>query len=206
MITYSIRSGDTLSRVARQHSVKVRDILKHNPQIVNANKLHIGQVIQIPVRKPAQHPVQAPWFPQEGPPWFRLAERERLSGVQELPGAAHNPRILEYHRSTSLNRDMASKDETPWCSSFVNFCMTMSGYRGTKSASARSWLGWGKGLPQPALGCVVVLRRGSNPRAGHVAFFVRTAGGYVSLLGGNQGNRVKVSRYKWSDVLGLRWP
>ena len=98
MITYSIRSGDTLSRVARQHSVMVRDILKHNPQIVNANKLHIGQVIQIPVRKPAQHPVQAPWFPQEGPPWFRLAERERLS----LVGCRNFLEPLTTHGSWSI--------------------------------------------------------------------------------------------------------
>ena len=206
MITYSIRSGDTLSRVARQHGVRVRDILRHNPQITDPNRLFVGQVIQIPVNKPAAHPVNANWFPQHGPPWFRVAERERLSGVEELPGAAHNPRILEYHRTTTLGHNMASKDETPWCSSFVNFCMVMSGFRGTNSASARSWLRWGRGLPQPALGCIVVLRRGNSPTLGHVAFFTRSTRQHVSLLGGNQGNRVKVSRYKWSDVLGLRWP
>ncbi|NCF84412.1 MAG: LysM peptidoglycan-binding domain-containing protein [Verrucomicrobiaceae bacterium] len=68
MITYSIRSGDTLSRVARQHGVRVRDILRHNPQITDPNRLFIGQVIQIPVNKPAAHPVNANWFAQHGPP------------------------------------------------------------------------------------------------------------------------------------------
>ena len=206
MITYSIRSGDTLSRVARQHGVSVRDLLVHNPQITNPNRLFIGQVIQVPVRKPAQHPVNARWFPQQGPPWYRVAERERISGVKERPGAAHNPRILEYHRTTKLDHAMASKDETPWCSSFVNFCLLVSGFRGTNSASARSWLRWGRVLEQPSFGCIVILKRGSNPSAGHVGFFKQANSRHVSLLGGNQGNRVKVSRYAWKDVLGLRWP
>ena len=125
MITYSIRSGETLSRIARQHGVRVRDLRRHNPQITDTNRLFIGQVIQIPVNQPAVHPVNASWFPPQGPPWFRIAERERLSGVEELPGAAHNPRILEYHRTTILGHGAASKDETPWCSSFVNFFMVM---------------------------------------------------------------------------------
>ncbi|MDB4491775.1 TIGR02594 family protein, partial [bacterium] len=67
-------------------------------------------------------------------------------------------------------------------------------------------LKWGSGLPQPSLGCIVVLRRGNSPTSGHVAFLTRATSRYVSLLVGNQGNRVKVSRYKWSNVLSLRWP
>ncbi|KKK66354.1 hypothetical protein LCGC14_2964930, partial [marine sediment metagenome] len=43
----------------------------------------------------------------------------------------------------------ASEDETPWCSSFVNFCVCEAGYnpiKETGSARARSWLSWGVGV------------------------------------------------------------
>ncbi|HEX5760734.1 MAG TPA: TIGR02594 family protein [Thermoanaerobaculia bacterium] len=76
------------------------------------------------------------------------------------PGLADNPRIVEYHRTTSLR---ATDDEVPWCSAFVNWCMREAGLRGTGSAAARSWLTWGSRLATPRRGCVTVLRRGTNP-------------------------------------------
>jgi len=40
--------------------------------------------------------------------------------VDEIPGSDHNQRILEYHATTTLPSGDAGRDETPWCSSFVN--------------------------------------------------------------------------------------
>lgn len=52
---------------------------------------------------------------QELPEHLKIAMKEL--GVRELAGSKHNPRIIEYHKATSLK---ATQDEVSWCSSFVN--------------------------------------------------------------------------------------
>lgn len=122
-------------------------------------------------------------------------------GQKEIAGAGNNPRIVEYHQTTSLK---ATTDEVSWCSSFVNWCVTKAGQKGTNSAAARSWLRWGEQLKQPVEGCVVVFKRGAPP-SGHVGFFVKSDGVNVWVLGGNQSDQVKItSVYKVADVLGYR--
>jgi uncharacterized protein (TIGR02594 family) len=76
--------------------------------------------------------------PVDEPAWITIARAEM--GVQEYPGPEHNPRIIQYLRSTT---NPATSDETPWCSGFVNWCMKQAGIVGTNSAAARSWLKWG---------------------------------------------------------------
>lgn len=65
---------------------------------------------------------------------------------------------------------------------------------------------WGKRLTEPREGCIVVFKRGTNPKSGHVAFYVGKDGDYIRALGGNQGDMVKVSRFPATSVLGYRWP
>lgn len=140
--------------------------------------------------------------PLPDPVWLATANGE--VGVKEFAGADHNPRILAYHDATSLN---AGSDEVAWCSSFVNWCMLQHGIAGTNSAAARSWATWGKALNEPRPGCVVVFRREdpNNPNAGHVAFFIERRGAFIDVLGGNQGNSVKIGSYRASDLIGYRW-
>lgn len=136
------------------------------------------------------------------PRWHEVATGEL--GVQEIAGAAHNPRIVEYHGVTSLR---ATDDETPWCASFVGWCLAQAGLAHTGSAAARSYLGWGRPLDRPTLGCVVVFSRGSSPTAGHVGFYAgRAPDGRILVLGGNQSNRVSVAPYPAASLLGWRWP
>lgn len=132
--------------------------------------------------------------------WLEIAEKE--IGTREIAGIQHNPAIVAYHSTTTLK---ATNDETPWCSAFVNWCMTQAGITGTRSAAARSWLDWGK-VTEPVQGCVVILKRGTNPQSGHVGFYIGTAGGYVKVLGGNQSDSVKYSNLPIADVLGYRLP
>ncbi|MDH4280687.1 MAG: hypothetical protein OEW83_21690 [Acidimicrobiia bacterium] len=53
--------------------------------------------------------------------------------MTEIRGRKDNPRIIEYHASTSLK---ASNDGTAWCSSFVNWCVSQAWLTGTNSAAA----------------------------------------------------------------------
>jgi len=45
---YTVRSGDTLSKIAAAHKVTVQMILDINPQITNPDVIEVGQVIMIP--------------------------------------------------------------------------------------------------------------------------------------------------------------
>jgi uncharacterized protein (TIGR02594 family) len=137
----------------------------------------------------------------ETPKWLEVAMKE--IGVVEVPGPGDNPRVLEYHQATTLK---ATEDSVPWCSSFVNWCMKQSDIKGTGSAAARSWLSWGKKLDAPRNGCIAVLKRGNSPTNGHVAFYVGEGGSTIRLLGGNQGDQVKVSAFPKTMVLSYRWP
>lgn len=132
---------------------------------------------------------------------YEIAQREM--GTKEVPGPGNNPRVLEYHDCTTLD---ACEDSVPWCSAFVNWCCKQAGIKGTGLANARSWLKWGVPVDKPVEGCIVILKRPPNPASGHVAFFVRELGGMVELLGGNQGDQVKLSWYHQADVIGYRLP
>lgn len=136
------------------------------------------------------------------PAWMAIARAEL--GQHEEPGFKHNKRILEYHAHTSLH---ASDDETPWCSSFANFCMDKAGYPGTNNAAARSWLNWGVEC-EPFVGAVTVLGRSGDPTLGHVGFLVKWTDTSVWLLAGNQNDEVNITRFPRSRVLahGFRKP
>ena len=121
--------------------------------------------------------------------------------VQEVKGDKHNPRILYYHKFTSLG---ASTDEIPWCSSFLNFIAVKCGERGTDSAMARSWEDWGKYLTTPVPGCVVVFERGPDPKKGHVSLYLYETKKYIYCLGGNQGDAVAISPYPKSRLVCYR--
>lgn len=138
------------------------------------------------------------------PPWLKIAIRE--TGVKEYAEAADNPRIVEYHQTTTLGPRYASQDETPWCSSFVNWCFEKAGYEGSDSAMARSWLHWGKELATSQRGCVVIFSRPPNPASGHVGFYMGETDDRIRVLGGNQSNEVNVSGYRKNRLIGYRWP
>lgn len=139
-----------------------------------------------------------------GYPWMEIAYHEL--GVAEVPGPGDNPRVVEYLQSTTLGAPDNENDETPWCSAFVNWCITQAGLQGTDSAWARSWLEWGREPESPDewKGCICVLSRGTN--SGHVGFLVDWDDEQVKLLGGNQSDAVSEAWFPVERVLGYRVP
>lgn len=134
-------------------------------------------------------------------PFLYLSIAAGEVGQREILGPGDNPRIVEYHSSTKL---CATDDETPWCASFVNWCLEKSGIEGTASARALSFLAWG--VPcGPRLGAVAVIDHGGGK--GHVGFPVGfdPQGRHV-LLGGNQGNMVSYKALPRKQVAFFRWP
>lgn len=133
--------------------------------------------------------------------WMPIAKAE--IGIKESAGHIHSPKIVEYHSKTS---GKFTNDETPWCSAFANWVMDQAGFKGTGDARARSWLSWGDKLPAPRFGCLVILSRGNDPNSGHVGFYTKELPLLIEVLGGNQGDQVKLSWFKKFNVLGYRWP
>jgi uncharacterized protein (TIGR02594 family) len=150
-------------------------------------------------------------------PWMLKAKAEL--GTEEIRGNQHNPRVVEYLRTTTnISARYQEQDETAWCSAFVNWVLLRSGVPGTNHALASSWLNWGSRLHGPQYGAITVVRKASggadaatgSSSGNHVGFLVDAQGSRIRLLGGNQGGGVRV-QYSWYNlgsyqVRGYRWP
>lgn len=131
-----------------------------------------------------------------------LDEARRHVGTREIPGARHEPKILQWWKA--IKRGGIKSDEVPWCAAFVGGCLEAVGIVSSRYESARSYLTWGKKLHAPVVGCVVVFSRDGG---GHVAFVVgQDKAGNLMCLGGNQGNAVTIAGFSKERVVGYRWP
>lgn len=134
------------------------------------------------------------------PKW--LAEARKNMGVARIGTLPGNPQIIQYWKD--IKRGGIKDEKTSWCSAFVGAMFERVGIQSTRFESARSWLEWGKKIPGPAYGCVVVFSREGG---GHVGFVVgRRMDGALLVLGGNQGSAVCIKAFGLDRVLGYRWP
>lgn len=212
---YSIRSGDTLGRLASFHGISLGKLLAMNPQIENPDLIFPGQAILVPDSAASPAPVLAEQDDAtEAPIWMKIAARE--DGVEEIPGPQHELRVLEYLAvCTKTDPDLRTRDETAWCSAFACWVMEQAGFESPRTAWARTWFDakWGQEEPmdEPRVGAVAVL---SRDQGGHVGFLMEDRGDEILMRGGNQSNKVKAQLYpkngvKWGQtykLLGYRWP
>jgi LysM repeat protein len=59
-IVYTIKKGDTLTKVAKANGLTLEELLTANPEIKNPNKVTQGQQIVIPVPSPSSPDEAAP--------------------------------------------------------------------------------------------------------------------------------------------------
>lgn len=133
--------------------------------------------------------------------WMERAFSEL--GVSEVKGRLHNPRIVEYFKLAGHAE--VSDDETAWCAAFACAILEQSGVRSTRSLRARSFATWGVEC-QPKEGAIVVLQRGNDRTLGHVGFCVSVTADTVTVLGGNQSDKVCVADFPRDRVIAWRWP
>ncbi len=125
-------------------------------------------------------------------------------GIRETPGRNDNPEVLKYFDELGFDGSKL-KDETSWCSAFINWCCKMAGLSYSGKLTARSWLNVGRKVIQPQIGDVVIFWRESRKSwKGHVGFYMRETEKYIYVLGGNQSNQVKISKYPKYRLLGYR--
>ena len=137
-------------------------------------------------------------------PWFQ--EARRLIGVAEVVGPGNNPVIIDWADKGGIDyRD----DDIPWCGLFVAHCIsaTLSSEKlPANPLGARQWLKFGAPCT-PSLGSVLVFWRGSKAGwKGHVGFYAGEDSNAYHVLGGNQSNKVCITRIAMGRLLGARWP
>jgi uncharacterized protein (TIGR02594 family) len=139
------------------------------------------------------------------PPWFEAARKE--IGTRELP-ENRGPAIRRY-----IALAKCGSEGDPWCAVFANAMLESVGVAGTRSAMARSFEhnhNFFK-LTAPALGCIVTFWRGQRSQGlGHVGFYNGEIGDYISTLGGNESDMVRVEMLRTSGhsfgLAGFYWP
>lgn len=131
-------------------------------------------------------------------------------GVAEVVGRGSNKTILAWRdqlNQAGVKITGFSDDDIPWCGLFAAIIC----YRRMERAAevpasplwARNWAKYGVYAAQPALGDILVFSRGSG---GHVGFYVAEDKTAYHVLGGNQGNRVSVTRIAKNRCLAVRRP
>jgi uncharacterized protein (TIGR02594 family) len=137
------------------------------------------------------------------PFWIDYAQKQ--IGLREIKGARHEPRILAMIKRIGRWAGVTIKDdETPWCGTFAADCMLAAGINPPPIAvRARPWGAWGTPVT-PRVGAVLVFGREGG--GGHVGFYVGEDATRFYVLGGNQGDAVKISPILKSRLLACRWP
>lgn len=125
-------------------------------------------------------------------------------GIREIPGKEDNPEVLKYFSILGFDAERL-KDETAWCSAYVNWVCIKSNLPYTGKLNARSWLNVGEKVDEPRLGDIVVLWR-ESPESwkGHVGIYINETNRYLYVLGGNQNNQVNIRAYPKSRLLQYR--
>jgi uncharacterized protein (TIGR02594 family) len=96
-----------------------------------------------------------------------------------------------------LDSDYAVKNKIAWCAVFVSAILKRTGHKYLRTAWARNYANYGDmvdSINNAVAGDILVFSRGGN--AGHVGFYTgeyNAQNGRVGVLGGNQGNTLKVS-------------
>ncbi len=136
-----------------------------------------------------------------GTPWLKTA-KAFIGESKEIKGAKDNPVVVAmWHLGRAGN---IYEDETPWCAAFVSAVLELQGIKSARTGWSRSYLSWGQRTSKPAVGSIVVFKRGSG---GHIGFVVgQQKDGDLLVLGGNQSNDVNVRSFPRSRVLGYMWP
>lgn len=139
-------------------------------------------------------------------PWMKIA-RTKL-GVSETGSFRDQEFIKHCLAGTTVGHPFDLTVKTPWCSAFVNEMVEESGFKGTDSAAAASWLAWGRepeGDQDWKPGVIVIFARvGGN----HVALLLDwdDDAKTVTVLGGNQSDCVCIRTRSMDDVIGYRVP
>lgn len=157
------------------------------------------------------------WLEAEPGPRM-IIEALKEFGVLEAPGAANNPRILAWQRelqAAGFGRDYGGfydADAIPWCGLFMAVIAHRANIERRPPRNpprlylaALEWASFGVFVPKgaAALGDVLVFKRGGG---GHVGLYVGHDARAFHVLGGNQADKVTISRIARTRLVAARRP
>lgn len=150
----------------------------------------------------AMLPAQYRWLEKELGPKMIL-EALSLYGTLEAPGPLDNPVILAWAAEVGLSKTY-SHDSIPWCGLFIAVVAKRAGKPVVDSPLwALSWADFGKAVSAPMLGDVLTFKRNGG---GHVALYVGEDATAYHCLGGNQSDKVCITRIAKSRLYRARRP
>lgn len=136
-----------------------------------------------------------------------IQEGLKLIGTAEVVGKGSNKTIIGWR--DELNQAGVaitgySDDDIPWCGLFAAIVAERSGKKGVASPLwARNWAKFGAGVNEAALGDILVFVRDGG---GHVGFYVAEDATAYHVLGGNQSNKVSITRILKNRCIAKRRP
>lgn len=166
------------------------------------------------MKLPTDIPSAYGWLATVGPLPRTIQCALALHGTQEVVGRGSNATIIgwrdELNAAAPAGKPLVSgfsDDDIAWCGLFAAIVT----YRRIVNISevvkaplwARNWAKYGVRAAKPGLGDVLVFARGSG---GHVGFYVAEDKTTYHVLGGNQSNKVCITRISKDRLLAARRP
>jgi len=137
-------------------------------------------------------PAQYRWLSSIGVLPRMVQEAIKLFGTVEVQGRGNSATILAWAKETGLDRQGYTADAIPWCGLFMAVVASRAGKPVPKHPLwALNWAGFGTPEHQPCLGDVLTFIRSGG---GHVGIYVGEDQTAYHVLGGNQSDKVCITR------------
>lgn len=138
----------------------------------------------------------------EGAPKI-LVEALKEFGTIEVPGKDDSPTIMGWASELGMEQ-IYTDDAIPWCGLFMAVIAKRAGKQIVKDPLwAANWKKFGVPVPEAGLGDVLVFTR---PGGNHVGIYVGEDDLCYHVLGGNQSDKVCISRILRRRCTAIRRP
>lgn len=136
-----------------------------------------------------------------------IVEGIKLYGTLEVAGNGNNPTILKWAKELGgWEANYYTKDSIPWCGLFAAIVAKRAGKNVVKNyLRALSWSSFGTLInkAEVGLGDVLIFTRNGG---GHVGFYIAEDKTHYHVLGGNQSDRVNITRIAKSRLYSCNRP
>lgn len=154
-------------------------------------------------------PLKYNWLLKENGP-IMIKKALDLYDISETLGHKNNPTIIAWAKEIGGSvANVYLADEIPWCGLFIAVVAKRSAKQMVKDPLwALNWGNFGKLSPEPMLGDVLVFTRKTNngKTAGHVGLYIGEDQECYHVLGGNQSDKVCITRLDKSRLYVARRP
>lgn len=154
-------------------------------------------------------PTKYNWLLNENGP-IMIRKALELFDISETLGVKNNPTIISWAKEIGgVVADVYKADEIPWCGLFMAVVAKRSSKQLVKDPLwALNWGTFGKKSDVPKLGDVLVFVRKTSEgkTAGHVGLYVGEDENCFHVLGGNQSDKVCITRIEKNRLYASRRP